>query len=222
VSSVAEAVAALRAGEPVVLPFDTVYGLAALPQTEEPTRRLYALKGRSPAQPTALVAASVDDVLEALPELRGEVEALLRELLPGAYTLVVANPARRFPWLTGDKPDTIGVRVPDLSGATRAVLAAVGPVAATSANHRGGADPATLDEVPPGIRAGAGAAIDGGRVPGTPSTVVDLSGAEPRIIRRGAASPDELLHRLGAEVRSRRDPEGEEAAWPSPRSRSSS
>jgi L-threonylcarbamoyladenylate synthase len=202
VSSIEQAVAALRAGEPVVLPFDTVYGLAAIATTEAATRRLYELKGRAPTQPSALVAASVDDLVRCVPELRPAAEPLLRELLPGPYTLVVANPARRFRWLTGTTPETIGVRVPLLPAATRNAVAAVGAVVATSANHPGGPDAAALDEVPAELRAGAGAAIDGGRLPGTPSTVVDLSGAQPRIIRRGAAAPEELLRRLGAAVRS--------------------
>ncbi|MFL5966245.1 MAG: L-threonylcarbamoyladenylate synthase [Gaiellaceae bacterium] len=201
-SSVAAAVAALRAGKPVVLAFDTVYGIAALAETDAPTRRLYELKGRVPAQPSALVSASVAQLVAAVPELRGKTESLLHDLLPGPYTLIVANPARRFRWLTGDKPDTVGVRVPQLPATTHEVIATVGPVVATSANHPGERDPSTLDDVPSAIRAGAGAAIDGGRLPGTPSTVVDLTGAEPVLVRRGAASPDELLRRLGAAVRS--------------------
>jgi L-threonylcarbamoyladenylate synthase len=190
---------ALRAGLPVVLPFDTVYGLAAEPHHEESTRRLYELKGRPPTQPTALVAASVDALRAALPELD---LAGAWHLLPGPLTLVVPNPAHRFPWLTGTNPDALGVRVPELTGATHTTLTAVGAVVATSANRRGEPDPRRLEDVPEEIRAGVAAVVDGGEVPGTPSTVVDLTGPEPRILREGAVPAAEVLRRLQAAVRS--------------------
>jgi L-threonylcarbamoyladenylate synthase len=190
---------ALRAGQPVVLPFDTVYGLAAEPHDPESTRRLYELKGREPAQPTALVAASADALLVCLPELD---TTLAWHLLPGPVTLVVPNPAHRFPWLTGANPDKIGVRVPGLAGPTRAILDAVGAVVATSANRPGEPDPKRLDDVPEEMRAAAGAVVDGGELSGTPSTVIDLTGAEPRVLREGALPAREALRRLDAAVRS--------------------
>jgi L-threonylcarbamoyladenylate synthase len=192
-------IAALRAGEPVVLPFDTVYGLAAEPHDEASTRRLYGLKGRAEAQPTALVAASVDALRTLLPELD---MTSAWHLLPGPFTLVVPNPARRFRHLTGTNPDALGVRVPELAGPTREILEELGAVVATSANLPGGPDPRRLEDVPHEIRAGAAAELDGGELPGTPSTVVDLTGAEPRILRAGAVSEDEVLRRLRAAVRS--------------------
>jgi len=195
------AVAALRAGAPVVLPFDTVYGLAADPEDEAAVRRLYELKGRGTEQPSALVATGVDVLLERVPELRASAERL-RALLPGALTLVLPNPARRYSWLTGKNPDTIGVRVPQLQGAGADVLRELGVLVATSANQPGEPDPARLADVPQHVRAGAGALIDGGELPGTPSTVVDLTGPEPRILRDGAVPAADALRRLGAPVRS--------------------
>jgi L-threonylcarbamoyladenylate synthase len=192
-------IGALRAGLPVVLPFDTVYGLAAEPHDEESTRRLYELKGRPPTQPTALVAAGVDDLRALLPELD---TSRAWHLLPGPLTLVVPNPAHRFRWLTGTNPDALGIRVPNLPGTTREIVASVGAVVATSANLPGGPDPRRFEDVPEEIRAGAAAAVDGGEVPGTPSTVVDLTGPEPRILREGAVSAAEVLRRLQAPVRS--------------------
>jgi L-threonylcarbamoyladenylate synthase len=191
---------ALRSGLPVVLPFDTVYGLAAEPRSEESTRRLYELKGRPPTQPTALVAPTVDALFDLLPELDA---TRAWHLLPGPLTLVVPNPARRFPWLTGNNPQALGVRVPHLSGVTRAVLADVGAVVATSANHPGGRDPRRLEDVPADLRAGAAAVVDAGEVPGTPSTVVDLTQSEPRVLREGAVPAAQVLERLQAAVRSR-------------------
>jgi L-threonylcarbamoyladenylate synthase len=191
----------VRAGEPVVLPFDTVYGLAADPANEAAVRRLYGLKGRGSEQPSALVAAGVDQLLDHVPELAGS-ESLLRELLPGPFTLVVRNPARRFAWLTGGNPETIGLRVPELPEASANVLRQVAVLVATSANHPGGRDPVRLDEVPRDIRDAAGAEIDGGELPGSPSTVLDLTGPEPRVLREGAVPAAEALRRLDAAVRS--------------------
>jgi L-threonylcarbamoyladenylate synthase len=199
---IAAAVRTLLDGKPVVLPFDTVYGLTADATNDDAVRALYQLKGRMPSQPTALVAASVDALRRFVPELRGTAEGIVRSLLPGPYTLILANPARRFPLLTGNNPDAIGVRVPDLPSPTREIVECVGAVVATSANHPGGRDPESFDEVPEDIRAGAGVAIDGGRVPGTPSTVVDLTGPATRILREGAVPGDEVLRRLGSAVRS--------------------
>ena len=191
---VERAVAALSGGGLAVIPTDTVYGLACATGDEEAAHRLYALKGRGAAQPTAIVAGDVDALVTCLPEL-GVRAAVLRALLPGGLTLVLPNPARRFPWLAGERPDTIGVRVPLLEGPGRDVLAAVGAVAATSANLAGGPDPRRLADVPAEVRAAA-ACVDGGELPGLPSTVIDLTGPEPQVLRVGAVPAAEALARV--------------------------
>jgi L-threonylcarbamoyladenylate synthase len=187
---------AVRAGLPVLLPTDTVYGLAASAEREEYTTRVYRLKGRSETHPTALLASSIDDLLRCVPELRGRAELIVRELLPGPYTLILPNPARRFRWLTGVRTDAIGVRVPELPEAARQVVAAVRCVMATSANDPGGPNPSALDDVPPRIREGAGAELDLGPLPGTPSTVIDFCGDEPFVIRDGAVPAAEAIARV--------------------------
>jgi L-threonylcarbamoyladenylate synthase len=183
-------IAELRGGRPALLPTDTVYGLVSLPGEIE-VERLYALKGRRPEQPTALLAADVEQLLACVPELRDEL-VVLDTLLPGPYTLVLPNPARRYAWLAGVVTDTIGVRVPNLAADARNVLEAVGCLAATSANDPGGADPRTLAGVPARLR-DACAALDAGPLPGTASTVIDFSGAEPRVLREGAALSAEAI-----------------------------
>jgi L-threonylcarbamoyladenylate synthase len=198
--TVTAAVEALRRGDVVVLPTDTVYGLAVLPESEPAVRALYALKGRGEAQPTALVASSVAQLLELVPELRSS-EQILRALLPGAYTLVLSNPAGRYPWLCGLGAPTIGVRVPAVTGRGADVLAAVGSVAATSANLPGGPDPRRLADVPDELLGGAAVAVDGGELPGDPSTVLDLSGPEPRVLREGAVPAAEALGRARSAAR---------------------
>lgn len=187
-------VAALRAGEPVLLPTDTVYGLCGAADREEAALRLYALKGRSEAQPTAIVAATVEDLYAALPELRGN--PAVDVLLPGPYTLVLPNPSRRYRWLTGHRTDAIGVRVPALPEATKRVVSAVGCVLATSANDPGGPNPVELGDVPQRIRDGCGAELDLGPLPGVPSTVIDFTGAEPFVIRDGAVPAADAIARV--------------------------
>jgi L-threonylcarbamoyladenylate synthase len=187
---------AIRVGLSVVLPTDTVYGLCASPFTWEPSDRLYKLKGRDPLQPSALLAADLDRLVESLPELRGRGETIAGALFPGPYTLVLPNPARRFRWLTGENQDTIGVRVAELPAEAQAILDAVGALVATSANFPGGRSPRTVEEIPAAIREQVGAVVDAGELPGVPSTVLDFTGDEPRIVREGAASGDEALARV--------------------------
>jgi L-threonylcarbamoyladenylate synthase len=193
------AVEALRDGQLAIVPTDTVYGLAGSARSEEAVLRLYRAKGRETPQPTALVAAAVADLAEYLPELDARAAAVAGALLPGPYTLIVPNPARRYPWLTGERPETLGVRVPAVAGAALAVLEGAGAIAATSANLPGGRDPHRLEDVPPELRAAAAALVDVGELPGTPSTVVDLTGDEPRVLREGAVPAAQAL-RLVASV----------------------
>jgi L-threonylcarbamoyladenylate synthase len=191
-----DAVDAIRAGKPVVLPTDTVYGLCATPYRAETVLRMYKLKGREETQPTALLAADLEVLFECVPELHGRAGPLARALLSGPLTLVLPNPARRFRWLTGTSPEKIGVRVPELAGEARAILDRVGVVAATSANLPGKADPRRLDEVPDEIRSECGVLVDGGELAGTPSTVIDLTGPEAVVLREGAVPAQEALERL--------------------------
>lgn len=184
---VEEAVEAIGEGRPVVLPTDTVYGLCTTPLAPESLARL---KGREARQPIALLASEVDILLEFVPDLP---EAVVRSLLPGRLTLIFRNEESRFPLLSPS--GTLGVRVPELSGAARRIVTRTGAVAATSANLHGGPDPRRLDEVPDEIREQA-VLVDGGELPGVPSTVVDLTGPEPKILREGAVPAAEVLERL--------------------------
>ena len=160
-----DAVAALRAGRAVILPTDTVYGLCALPEHEGV---LYELKGRDRSKPIALLAAEVEALVAAVPALDPTV---LERYLPGPYTLVVGK---------------VGVRVPNLPAVAAEVVRAVGIVAATSANLSGGAAPRRVEDVPAEIREQCGAIVDAGELPGVASTVLDLTGGEPRVLRQGA------------------------------------
>jgi L-threonylcarbamoyladenylate synthase len=190
---VEETVTALRAGLPVILPTDTVYGLCADAYREVPVRRLCRLKRRPDEMALALLASDLEVILDAVPELRGRAAVLARALLPGPFTLILPNPGRRFRWLSGADPESIGIRVPELPDESRAVLDRFGAVAATSANLHGGRDPARAGDVPEEIWSAAGALVDAGELPGTPSTVVDLRGPQPRVLREGAVPAADAL-----------------------------
>jgi L-threonylcarbamoyladenylate synthase len=183
-----DAADAIREGHVVILPTDTVYGLCCSAASPAPTERLYALKGRDAGQPSALLASDVETLLDCVPELTGRPATVARALLPGPYTLVVPNPARRFGWITGASPQTIGVRVPQLPAAADRILGQVGCVVATSANLPGSPDPARIEDIPVELRGHVAAVVDAGELPGTPSTVVDLTGPEPRVLRDGAVA----------------------------------
>jgi L-threonylcarbamoyladenylate synthase len=192
-ADVARAITAIHAGEVVVLPTDTVYGLAVDGLRPEPVERLYRLKGRADTQPTALVVASVERLLDYLPELSGKSLAVVQALLPGPYTLILPNPHGAFSWLAGTRPQAIGIRVPSLDAAAGAVLEGTGALAMTSANHAGGRDPRSLSEVPRELVDGAAAVVEGGRLPGIASTVIDLTGVDPVIRREGAIASVDVL-----------------------------
>lgn len=193
-----EAADAIRAGKPVILPTDTVYGLCSSAFSAAPTEKLYRLKGRDPRQPSALLAADLEMLFECLPELRGRAGVIARVLLPGPYTLILPNPARRYRWVTGDNPHTIGVRVPELPDPSDRILSDVGCVVATSANLPGGPEPRLVADVPEEILEQVAAVVDGGELPGTPSTIIDFNVAEPRVLREGAASAAEAIERVSA------------------------
>ena len=171
-------------GGVVVFPADTVYGLACDPEDEKAVARLYALKGRPPDKPAAVMFFAVD----ALPELGPRTRALAERLLPGAVTLLV--PSGRFPLAGG--AGTLGLRVPDLPAFADVRV----PVLQTSANLAGGPDARRLEDVPEDIRRAADLVIDAGALPGTPSTVVDLrrfeESGEWDVVRAGAVDAEEI------------------------------
>ena len=173
----------IAAGGVVLFGADTVYGLCCDATNAAAVARMQALKGRSPRKPSAILFPSLDGALAALPELGPRTRAAFAALLPGPLTLLVPNPARRFPLAGGE---LLGVRVIEVGlGADRALLQ-------SSANLAGGRDPHRLGEVPAEIRAAVDLELDRGELPGTPSTIVDLSSFEAdgrwSVVRQGACS----------------------------------
>jgi L-threonylcarbamoyladenylate synthase len=186
----------MAAGGLVVFPADTVYGLACDPGNRFAVERLYLLKRRPLEKPSAVMFCDLELALGALPELRRRTRAALERLLPGAVTVLLRNPAERFPLACGADRETLGLRVPRVE-----LLAGVRwPVLQSSANRAGTPDPSRLADVPPLIRAAADLLLDAGELPGTPSTVVDLRDYEARgewsVVRQGAIGAGELAASL--------------------------
>jgi L-threonylcarbamoyladenylate synthase len=187
----------IAAGGLVVFPADTVYGLACDPQNRVAVERLYLLKRRPLTKPSAVMFFDLSLALEALPDLGSRTRAALGRLLPGGVTLLLPNPSGRFSLACGSDPTTLGLRVPELPS-----LAGVSwPLLQSSANRAGGPDARRLDEVPELIQAAADLVLDGGELPGTASTVVDLRGYERdgtwAVVREGAVVADTLAAALG-------------------------
>jgi tRNA threonylcarbamoyl adenosine modification protein (Sua5/YciO/YrdC/YwlC family) len=194
---------ALHAGAIVGLPTDTVYGLAAAWDSREGVGRLFSAKGRGETQPVAVLFASVEAVRGALPDLEAGAARVLEALLPGPFTFVVATAAPRPP-LVGTE-DSLGIRVPDHPPLLHFLDSLGFAVAATSANVSGQPAATSLTDVDPAVLAYCSAALvsgEGLHLKGTASTVVDLrplsQGGRPVIIREGAVTADEVLHRIDA------------------------
>jgi L-threonylcarbamoyladenylate synthase len=189
----------MAVGGVAVFPSDTVYGLACDPDNRVAVERLYRLKARRPGKPSAVMFFELSVALDALPELGERTRTAMSRLLPGGVTLLLPNPAERFPFACGDDRSTLGLRVPRVER-----LAGVRwPVLQSSANRAGGGDARSLEEVPEAIRAAADLVIDGGTLPGAPSTVIDLrryaEDGSWSVVRHGAVEEDALRRVLGGQ-----------------------
>jgi L-threonylcarbamoyladenylate synthase len=201
VSDDAERLRACVAGGGVaVFPTDTVYGVCCDPEDEAAAQRLYELKGRPARQPAAVMFFALEPALRALADLSRAERGALEALLPGPVTLLLENRAGEFSAACRSDPATIGLRVPRLGESLQALAAIADPVMQTSANRSGEKDARTLAEVPPELLDGADLALDGGELPGTPSTVIDLRCYDAdgawQVLREGAltaAAVGELL-----------------------------
>lgn len=176
------AIDALRAGGAVVVPTDTVYGLAALPTVPGAVDRLFVLKGRPADMPIAVLVAGLDPV-KALADLNDTAHRLADTFWPGPLTMVL--PRRQGVDLPlGEPHATIGVRWPE-HPVIAALATAVGPLATTSANRTGAPTPATAAEAAASLVGDVAVVLDGGTLAGTASTVVDLTGPDLRVLREG-------------------------------------
>jgi L-threonylcarbamoyladenylate synthase len=193
-AQVQQIVGVLEAGGVVVLPTDTVYGLAARPTDRDAVDRLFALKGRRADVPVAVLCASADAAL-ALAEPVPGARAVAERLWPGPLTLVLPRRAGVRLHL-GEPPHTIGLRVPD-HALVQAVAHRVGPIATTSANRHGEPTAPTAAEAAASLTGPPDLVIDGGRLDATASTVIDAT-TEPWTVRRhGPIDPADVLRIAG-------------------------
>lgn len=187
---VTAAAAALGAGELVIMPTDTVYGLAADALNAAAVARLFQAKARPPEKGIALLAASAEQAATVADLTAPAAQQLIARWWPGPLTLV--GQARvELPEGIGTG-GTIGVRVPD-DGVPRAIAMALGrPLAVTSANRSGDAAVATFDEAVSTLADWVVLALDGGECPlGVASTVVDCTGPHLRVLRQGTVHVEE-------------------------------
>ncbi|HXF73529.1 MAG TPA: L-threonylcarbamoyladenylate synthase [Actinomycetota bacterium] len=194
--AVEEAAAAALAGRLIVLPTDTVYGIGTRPDDPAATARLFEAKGR----PRDLELPVLVPSAGAAREVAGfdeRAERLALAFWPGPLTIVLPRTDRSAGWDLGGDPATVGVRVPRHPLAL-AVLSRTGPLAVTSANRSGEPTPATCDGVVEvfGDLVAVYLCADE-PLGGPPSTVVDLSHGEPRVLRAGALDPEEVLRAAG-------------------------
>jgi L-threonylcarbamoyladenylate synthase len=187
----------IAAGGVALFPADTVYGLATDPESREGVERLYRLKGRRPDRPAAVMFFQLDRALGALPELPSDTRAAMERLLPGGVTLLLPNKTHRYPLACGPNPDVLGLRVPALEGPLAGMRS---PVLQSSANRSGEREARRLEDVDAGVRKGVDLILDGGELPGTPSTVVDLTSYHEdgrfEIRRAGAVSAQDIRNAL--------------------------
>jgi L-threonylcarbamoyladenylate synthase len=186
-----QALETLRRGELVAFPTDTVYGVGVLAFDEQAIEQLYIAKIRDPAKAIAVLIGSPAALAQVAGEMGPLAQRLAQRFWPGPLTLVVP----RHPGLPGNlSPQaTIGVRMPDHPAALT-LLNRAGPLAVTSANLSGAASTQTAQEVYEQLQGRIPLILDGGRTPGgLPSTVVDCTGSQPRILREGPISLQDLL-----------------------------
>ena len=190
----------MAVGGVAVFPSDTVYGLACDPSQREAVIRLYALKRRALEAPSAVMFFSLDLALEALPELGPKTRAALERLLPGPLTVLLSNPAGRYPLACGSEPVTLGLRVPELSPQLAALGEFKWPLLQSSANHAAEPPPTSIDELAPTIRTEVDLVLDAGALGGLSSSVLDLRQYELEgrweLLREGPVGSDQIAAML--------------------------
>ncbi|HEX3511304.1 MAG TPA: L-threonylcarbamoyladenylate synthase [Solirubrobacteraceae bacterium] len=165
----------LAGGGVAVFPAETVYGICCDPDDEQAAQRLYKLKGRPTRRACAVMWFALEPALQEIEhELVGAEERALRALLPGPVTVLLPNRSARFAAACRTDRATLGLRVPRLPAALAGLGTVTRPLMQTSANLSGEPDARKLPDVPESIRAGADLVLDGGELPGTPSSVIDL------------------------------------------------
>lgn len=189
---VALAVDLLRQGGVVAYPTDTLYGLGADAFNEAAVERVFVIKGRPHGMPLPLLLADADALAQVASETPPLARVLAERFWPGALTLVIPR-SPKVPELVSGRGWKVGVRVPDHPVPRELARRLGAPITGTSANKSGGPDPRTAEDVRRQLGETVDLVIEGGDPPaGQPSTVLDLTGPSPRIVRAGAITKHEL------------------------------
>lgn len=187
----------IAAGGVALFPADGLYGLACDPLNAAAIERIHRIKGRDEGKSSAVMYFSPLAMRELVAGLGPRTAAAIGALLPGPVTLVIANPEHRYPLACREDVERLGVRL--LGGP---LAGAMCPLFQTSANLSGEPPPAAFEEVPAPIVAAVDLAIDGGRLTGLPSTVVDIAAIDDdggwTILRQGALSAGDLVAALAS------------------------
>ncbi|MGQ0773465.1 MAG: L-threonylcarbamoyladenylate synthase [Pseudonocardiales bacterium] len=199
VAGLAAAAGAIRAGQLVVLPTDTVYGLGCDAFSSMAVHRLLDAKGRGPDTPVPVLVGSwstVDGLVLGVPP---EARRLIEAFWPGALSLVLPH-APSLAWDLGDTRGTVMLRMP-LHPVALELLREVGPMAVSMANHAGSPPAASVAQARDLLGESVAVYLDGGPL-GEPvvSTIVDLTGTEPWVLREGGVSVTEVAEVLGRDV----------------------
>lgn len=195
-TELARAAETLRRGGLVAFPTETVYGLGADATNRDAVARIFAVKGRPTGHPLIVHLGRVDE-LDAWATVSTSARLLADAFWPGPLTMILPRSDRVVDAVTGGR-DTVGLRVPDHPVARALLDAFGGGIAAPSANRFGAVSPTTADHVRSDLGDEVDCILDGGPcVVGVESTIIDLSGDEPEVLRPGGVSVDRLREVLG-------------------------
>jgi L-threonylcarbamoyladenylate synthase len=190
-AGLAAAETAVLSGELVVLPTDTVYGVGADAFSPAAVARLLAAKGRGREMPPPVLVGTVRAATALVEDLGADGQRLIDEFWPGGLT-IVCRATRTLNWDLGDSKGTVAIRMPEDAVALD-LLRETGPMAVSSANLTGSPSATTADEAREQLGDSVSVYLDGGKAPGgVASTIVDLTGPQPRLLRRGAISVGRL------------------------------
>jgi len=183
--------AEIRKGAVIAFPTDTYYGLAANPFDPEAVARLFKIKGRPDSKPILLLIDHLDRLKDLVLNVSPLAEAVMSGFWPGPLTLVFEAALNLSDALTAGS-GTIGIRLPNARLPLELIRAAGVALTATSANLSGGPAPTTAAAVMASIGSKLDAVIDGGKCQSCPSTLLDVSGAHPKVLRKGQVSTERL------------------------------
>ncbi|HHY07179.1 MAG: L-threonylcarbamoyladenylate synthase [Lawsonella sp.] len=195
---IAAAVRALHAGELVVMPTDTVYGIACDAFNAEAIEKLLAAKGRGPDMPVPVLVSAWEDAAKLAGDMPNGALQLARHYWPGGLSIVVPQ-ARDLSWNLGHTHDTVMLRMPN-SALARKLLSRTGPLGVSSANKTGHAPATTAQQAWEQLHTDIAVYLDDGPAAvGKPSTIVDFTQDEPRILREGALTAQQVWEILEKE-----------------------